>query len=65
MGCCSHVATLLWFYGNARHDTIKIPSKRDFSGKILNAANITETDSEQEVSDIESSDESDSEDAPE
>lgn len=37
IGCCSHVATVLWFFGRARHNPTLIPKKTEFSNRIINA----------------------------
>lgn len=37
VGCCAHVASLLWFLGYARHHKDQLPKRTSLADKIINA----------------------------
>lgn len=46
VGCCSHVATVLWYLSFARHNPNEVPKKRDLGEGILDALELCAEDSD-------------------
>jgi hypothetical protein len=40
LGCCSHVAAVLWYLGYSRHQDPNLPKRRSLCDEILNAAAV-------------------------
>jgi hypothetical protein len=52
LGCCSHIACVLWYMGFARHNKDNLPKRRDVCGGLLDAcAHLAEVDSDEDEQD--------------